>query len=114
MLTGRMESVGVDGFLGVAAADAIVGIADRLSSSFFSSGKAAFDEPVVKPSCAVLVLALPSFAVSSFAFASAGGTSVAILELLYLRPAIRYKQRKQQAIVSNITESVGVASNAVA
>lgn len=40
MLTGRIESVGVADFLGVAAAEAVLG----LSSSFFSSGTTALEE----------------------------------------------------------------------
>jgi hypothetical protein len=45
MLTGRIESVGVADFLGVAAAEAVlVEAEDRLSSSFFSSGTAALED----------------------------------------------------------------------
>lgn len=68
MFTGRIESVGVDDFWGVAAAVVVA----RLSSSFFSSKEAAGGALGAS-------FAGPSFGGSVAAAASAGGTSVAIL-----------------------------------
>ena len=100
MLTGRIESVGVEDFWGVAVVveAVVVGGAEgeRLSSSFFSSNEAAGGAFGASPPLFAELppTPAPSFLGSVAAVAPACGTSVAMLftAALYSWPVVVHKE----------------------